>query len=186
MAGSRTARAHSQVVYALTTLVVAALILVSFGATDTRGARLTGPSSGTDDLLGSGTPKYVFKTPEKCLMKKINEARARRGIRRLEWDRQLGYVARRHANSLASNRGLWHDSRLGSKVTRWRRLGQNTGRGGNCSRLFDAFLNSAPHRSNIFGRWRFQGVGTEWAGGRLYVQHVFEARRNPGNIYRWP
>jgi hypothetical protein len=47
-------------------------------------------------------------------------------------------------------------------------------------------MASAPHRSNIFGQWRFQGVGTEWAGGRLYVQHVFEARRNPGNIYRWP
>jgi uncharacterized protein YkwD len=119
-------------------------------------------------------------------MKKINAARANRGLPRLEWDRQLGYVARRHAKSLASNRGLWHDSRLGSKVTRWRRLGQNTGRGGRCPRLFNSFMASAPHRSNIFGTWRFQGVGTEWAGGRLYVQHVFEARRNPGNIYRWP
>lgn len=177
-------RSLGPVTHAVITFVIAAMLVVGFGLPAGSGAQLT--DAGTADLLGPGTPKYQFKAPEKCLMKKINAARAARGMRRLEWDRQLGYVARRHANSLASNRGLWHDSRLGSKVTRWRRLGQNTGRGGRCPRLFDSFMASAPHRSNIFGRWRFQGVGSEWSGGVLYVQHVFEARRNPGNIYRWP
>ena len=186
MSEARPTRAHRQVWYALTTLVVAALIVVSLGAPAGWGRQLSESRSSDQGLLGSGTPRYRFKAPEKCLMKKINAARAARGMRRLEWDRQIGYVARRHANSLASNRGLWHDSRLGSKVTRWRRLAQNTGRGGRCPAIFKSFMASAPHRSNIFGRWRFQGVGTEWAGGRLYVQHVFEARRNPGNIYRWP
>ena len=182
MTESRTTRAHPRLGYVLATFLVAALFVATVMPSAFGGILTESTSLG----LGPGTPKYEFKTPEKCLMKKINDARAARGLRRLEWDRQIAYVARRHANSLASNRGLWHDSRLGSKVTRWRRLGQNTGRGGRCPRIFNAFMASAPHRSNIFGRWRFQGVGTEWAGGRLYVQHVFEARRYPGNIYRWP
>lgn len=172
------------VVSAVLTLVITAMLVVMIGVPVGSGAPLT--DAQTADLLGPGTPKYRFKAAEKCLMKRINQARARRGLRRLEWDRQLGYVARRHANDLASNRDVRHDSRLGSKVTRWHRLGQNTGRGGRCSRLFESFMASSPHRSNIFGRWRYQGVGSKWAGGTLYVQHVFEARRNPGNIYRWP
>ena len=177
-------RSKARFAYVISMAVAVVMFVGGFGLPDGSGAPLQ--DAGGALQLGPGTPKYQFKQSEKCLMKKINEARAGRGMRRLEWDRQIAYVARRHAKSLASNRGLWHDSRLGSKVTRWRRLGQNTGRGGACSRMFNSFMASAPHRANIFGRWRFQGVGAEWAGGRLYVQHVFEARRNPGNIYRWP
>jgi hypothetical protein len=30
------------------------------------------------------------------------------------------------------------------------------------------------------------GFGTQKSGGRLYVQQLFESRRNPGNIYHYP
>jgi hypothetical protein len=49
-----------------------------------------------------------------------------------------------------------------------------------------AFLGSYEHRDNILGHWRFMGVGTKWRGHRLYVQQIFEARRNPGNVYHRP
>src|ERR687895_262409 len=68
-----------------------------------------------NDTLGSqkGGPRYRWKRSENCLMHKINTKRAHRGLRRLDWDKQLGYVARDHARDLASVRGLWHDSQLG-------------------------------------------------------------------------
>ena len=129
---------------------------------------------------------YSFKRSEACFMKRVNRARRARGYRALNWDKQVSYVARRHASSIASRRSVTHDYSLGEKVTRWRRLGQNTGRGSRCKSLFRSFIRSSKHRANIFGRWRHMGVGTARAGGRLYVQHVFESRRDPGNIYRYP
>lgn len=140
------------------------------------------------DLLGGGgdSPRYRYRHSEKCFMRKVNGVRAANGQRRLNWDKHLGYVARRHANVMANHGGVWHDQNLGRRVTRWKSLGQNTGAGGRCRKLFGSFMASAPHRANILGRWRFIGVGSRWKGGRLYVQTIFEARRNPGNIWSWP
>jgi uncharacterized protein YkwD len=127
-----------------------------------------------------------FSRTEACFMRKTNKARLRHGRRPLKWDKQLGYVARRHAHQIAQTRGLYHDQNMGREITRWRRLGQNTGRGRGCKRLFRSFMRSSAHRANILGRWRFMAVGTTKAAGKLYVQHVFEARANPGNIYHFP
>lgn len=138
---------------------------------------------GGRSLAGGG---YAFNSSEKCLMRKINRARRSHGMRPLDWDRQIGYVARRHTRSMASARSAYHDYQLGQKVTRWRRLGQNTGRGGKCRRIFRAFMRSSTHRDNVLGRWRHLGVGATWSGGRLYVQQVFESRLDPGNIYSYP
>lgn len=138
------------------------------------------------DGASANAPKYRYNKAEKCFMRKVNRVRAQHGQRRLNWDKQLGYVARRHANTLANHGGVWHDQNLGRRVTHWRSLGQNTGAGGRCRKLFRSFMASAPHRANILGRWRFIGVGTQWKNKRLYVQQIFEWRRNPGNVWSWP
>lgn len=119
-------------------------------------------------------------------MRRINRARSRHGLRRLRRDKQLGYVARKHSVKMASASSLWHDGDMGRKVTRWRRLAQNTGRGGSCRALARSFMASQTHRTNILGRFRFIGVGTESRGGLIYAQQIFESRRNPGNIYHYP
>jgi uncharacterized protein YkwD len=119
-------------------------------------------------------------------MHHLNNKRAAHGRRRLYWDKQLGYVARRHAQRIASARSVAHDYDMGSEITRWDRLGQNTGGGRGCKSLSRSFWNSSSHRANILGRWRFVGVGVSWNGGRLYVQQIFEASRNPGNVYSYP
>ena len=129
---------------------------------------------------------FRFSHAERCLMRRINGARAAHGLHRLEADKQLAYVARRHAQTLASSGGVWHDSEVGSRVTRWRRLAQNTGRGGSCRSLARAFMQSSTHRHNILGRYRFMGIGVGNRNGRLYVQQLFESRANPGNIYHFP
>ncbi len=79
-----------------------------------------------------------------------------------------------------------HDPRLGRKVTRWRRLGENTARGRNCRSVMRALWRSPSHRANILGRFSFVGVGIARRKGRIYVQQVFESRSDPGNIYSHP
>ena len=143
-------------------------------------------SSMEADLSGSGGGHYGFKSAEICFMRKINQARARRGLPALSWDKQLGYVARKHARQMASNRSVYHDPNMGQEVTRWRSLAQNTGRGGSCRSTFRQFMRSAPHRYNIMDNWRFLGVGIDYAHGAVYVQQIFESRRDPGNVYHWP
>ncbi|MDQ4143459.1 MAG: CAP domain-containing protein [Actinomycetota bacterium] len=142
--------------------------------------------TGTPSSEAARRERYRFKKAERCMMKKINRRRDARGLPALAWDRQLGYVGRRHAKSMARNRTIFHDHDLGRKITRWRALGQNVGTGRGCTGLFRAFWRSSPHRQNILGRWRFVGVGSERRRGRLYVHHIFEWRRNPGNIYTYP
>lgn len=129
---------------------------------------------------------YSFTKGERCFLRKINGLRNRNGKRRLNADKQLGYVARRHARGMAKNGSIYHDGDLGRTVTRWRRLGQNVGVGGGCKSLFKAFKNSSLHRSNILGSWRHMGVGVDRRGGRIYVMQIFHSRRNPGNVYRYP
>lgn len=129
---------------------------------------------------------YHWNRPENCFIKKINQARARHGLHRLDRDAQLGYVAKRHARAMARKGYMWEQQNLGEKITHWRALGQNTGRGGKCRNLFKAFMASAPHAANILGGYRFVGVGARWKGHRLYVQQIFESKRDPGNIYHSP
>ncbi|HEV3473346.1 MAG TPA: CAP domain-containing protein, partial [Actinomycetota bacterium] len=129
---------------------------------------------------------FTYKRAERCLMRRINRVRARHGLNRLRRDPQMAYVARRHAESMAASRGVWHDPNVGSEVTRWRRLGQNTGRGQSCKSLTRSFMNSSSHRAHILGRFRFFAVGVKRAGGCIYVQELFESRRDPGNVYHYP
>lgn len=129
---------------------------------------------------------WSFNRKERCFMRKINRARRARGRGSLDRDKQVGYVARRHARSMANHGYVFHDADLGRVITRWRRLGQNSGMGSGCRRLFRAFMRSSGHRSNILGRWRHMAVGAVRSGGRVYVQQVFEHRRDPGNIWGRP
>ena len=128
---------------------------------------------------------WQFSSFEQCMIEKINNARARHGLQRLQADKQLGYVARRHAGDMARSNSIWHND-VGSVVTRWKRLGQNVGYGSGCRRLFGYFMRSSKHRANILGTWRHVGVGAQSSGGRVFVQHVFEARLDPGNVYHYP
>ena len=136
-----------------------------------------------------GSSDWSFNRIERCFMRKVNDKRAQFGLQRLEWDKQVGWVSRRHAYAMASTGSVWHDDQLGAKITNWSMLGQNSGRGaqgGHCGGLFRAFWRSGPHRANILGSWRYMGIGGTRHYDRLYVQMAFESRVNPGNIYSRP
>ena len=159
--------------------------LLAFFATPVLAAPAEAQASAAEARKRSGGG-FHFKRAERCFMRKINRRRAAHGLDRLRWDRQIGYVARRHARRMARAGSVSHDGWLTARITNWRALGQNSGRGEVCRTLFKAFWRSAHHRRNILGRWRYVGVGTRHRGGTLYVQQVFEYRSNPGNIWGWP
>lgn len=140
-------------------------------------------TAGTSSAAGGG---YDFHRTERCFLRKINRARERHGMSKLDWDKQLGYVARKHARVMAGSGTIWHDAHLGTKVTRWRRIGDNVGKGPGCPRLFKAFMRSSGHRRNILGRWRFVGAGVNRNGNTVFVDTIFESRRNPNNVYSYP
>ena len=141
-------------------------------------------AAGVDVSTRAGA--YGFRPAEVCFMKRINRTRQRAGLGPLRWDKQMGYVARRHANQMAGSRAVYHDANMGNEITRWRNLAQNTGGGRNCKSLHRSFMQSPSHRANILGQWRFIGVGIEYSGSKIYVQQIFENRRDPGNVYHWP
>ena len=84
-------------------------------------------------------------------------------------------VAQRWANWMAAHHSLQHNPNLGSEVHNWRSLGENVGKGPGESAIQRAFMNSAPHRSNILSRdFRQVGIGTaRGSDGYLYVDEVF-------------
>lgn len=130
--------------------------------------------------------KYHFKRRERCLMRKINKSRISHGLKKATWDKQLGYVARVHAKSMAAKASVWDDAAIGQRVTHWISLGNNTGSGSGCKQLNKAFRASAPHFANMLGHYDYVGVGVKWNNGHMYVSENFESQSNPGNIYGWP
>jgi uncharacterized protein YkwD len=123
---------------------------------------------------------WTYRDAEKRMAGKINRARNHRGLRRLRLDRHLSRVARVHTNAMIESRQLFHTSNLGRKVTRWNRLGENVGYGGSVTTLHRAFMRSSGHRANILGRFRYIGVATRRAAGRMWTTVVFEHYRDPG------
>ena len=168
------ARAYARVLSLLASMVLV-LSVAPAGAIERSGGN-----------VADGGGNWGFNSVERCLMGKINKVRRRHGRAALDWDKQVGYVARKHARSMASNYAVYHDGNMDNEITNWKSLGQNSGAGGGCRRIFWAFMKSSSHRANILGQWRHIGVGAEWRGGRLFVQQVFEWRYDPGNVYHYP
>lgn len=162
------------------------LVAVALAVAPTLEAGTSQERMNDDDVRLTSASSWSFKGSERCLMRKVNRKRARRGLRRLSWDKQLGYAARRHARAMSRAGSIWHDGRLGRKITNWQSLGDTVGMGGACKRIFRAFWNSSGHRTIMLGRWRYVGAGTRWRNGRMYTHMVFEHYRNPGNVWGSP
>ncbi|HEV3364184.1 MAG TPA: CAP domain-containing protein, partial [Acidimicrobiia bacterium] len=78
-----------------------------------------------------------------------NADRSRVGLRPLAMANDLSSLAQSRANEMARTGRLAHTSNLGSKVSGWKRLGENVGRGPNLRDIETAFMNSLSHRENI-------------------------------------
>jgi hypothetical protein len=76
---------------------------------------------------------------------------------------------------MARNGRIYHTSGLGSKVSGWKRLGENVGRGPQLRDIETAFMNSPSHRENILDPGFTQlGVGVTFDGKEyFYVAVIF-------------
>ncbi len=166
-------------------LFLTAALMIGFLSFTGAGIKPAAKRGDSMTLVSRGGGSFHFTKSEKCMMRKINQARARRGLNRLRFDKQLGYVARRHARVIAKERLIYHDD-IANRITRWNALGQNTGRGTKCWGNHKAYMRDPYHRASIFGPYKYIGVGAQWGGSKLYSQQIFEAHRNPGNIYHRP
>ncbi|MGH2754904.1 MAG: CAP domain-containing protein [Actinomycetota bacterium] len=182
---------RGKALFTATTAVVLSLVMLLPWMKTSHAAPLAdepmeGMGKDATTATSSSSGSWSFNDSEQCFMNRINRRRQRKGKSRLNVDKQLGYVARRHARSMARSRSMYHDDNIGSKVTRWRTLAQNSGKGGPCKKMFKMFWRSSAHRANMLGPYRFLGVGVEKRGGNYYVQQVFESKRDPGNVWHKP
>jgi uncharacterized protein YkwD len=125
-------------------------------------------------LLLAAPPAGATTETERAVHALVNEAREEVGRRVVGLSDRLSRIARQHSRAMADRQTLFHSCltcRIGGN---WRRLAENVGYGGSLEIVHRAFMDSAPHRSNILGRgFRQLGVGVVRAGGRLWVTQIF-------------
>jgi cell division septation protein DedD len=103
----------------------------------------------------------AFAGAESTFINKVNNARKAAGKAPLEeyWD--LTDDARAHSKRMADKQELYHNPNLGSVTTGWKALGENVGVGPDVNSLFNAFMSSSAHKSNILGPYNYIGVGVK-------------------------
>lgn len=109
----------------------------------------------------------------------INQDRARYGLRPLTWSSCLASVAISNAARMARAERMWHANGVYSDLAchLGNRTGENIGYwtgGVSDSRLNTMFMNSAEHKANILGPYRY--VATAWrvaANGTAYIAVEF-------------
>jgi cysteine-rich secretory family protein len=104
-----------------------------------------------------------------------NADRAAARLKPLATANDLQSLAQSRANDMARSGRLAHTTTLGSKVSGWKKLGENVGRGPNLRDIETAFMASPSHRENILDPDFSQfGVGVTWDGKEyFYVAVVF-------------
>lgn len=126
--------------------------------------------------VGSSKPAVDrWKYAEKQMMRFINEARVADGLNALKWRKTVGYEARQHSKKMRRKQTLFH-SKLGEVLAdfSWSIAGENVGRGGKARTIFNAFMQSPPHRDNIMNeRFRRMGVGIVSRDGVKWVTIMF-------------
>jgi hypothetical protein len=104
-----------------------------------------------------------------------NADRVSRGLRALSTAGDLQSFAQQRADEMARSKRLAHTVGLGTKISGWRRLGENVGRGPTLQEIQTAFMASPSHRENILDPDFTQiGVGVTFDGkDYLYVAVIF-------------
>ena len=104
-----------------------------------------------------------------------NADRTARGLRALSTAADLQAVAQQRSDEMARSGRLAHTTNLGSRLSGWKRLGENVGRGPNLRDIQTAFMASPSHRENIVDPGFSQvGVGLTFDGRELlYVAVIF-------------
>ena len=128
-------------------------------------------------VLGSVAPDAGARSRRRDQMLELmNAKREARDVLALGASPKLTRYARHHSVKMARKGYIFHTVSLSSRLhgVRWSIAGENVGAGGDVKGLFQAFMNSAPHRRNILrASFRHVGIGMARRGGFLWVTMVF-------------
>jgi len=104
----------------------------------------------------------------------VNEERAHRNIRPLEYHPTLGAKAQAWAEQLAARGTLSHSNLADGAGPGWRSLGENLAMASSIEEAHHRLMNSSGHRASILNRnYTHLGVGVAESGGRFWVVQVF-------------
>lgn len=148
------------------------------------GVLLSATLTAVAPAVPAGAACYNNNADEKAFASKLNTARRAAGRGSLRLDPQLSKAAKVHTKEMVNKNLLYHTptDALKRRVTNWVELGENVGVGSTVESLHTAFMNSSAHRSNIlYSNFRYVGIGTAKANGRLWVTVIFESRADPGS-----
>jgi uncharacterized protein YkwD len=121
-------------------------------------------------------PAQAVSPIEKRLVKRVNNARDNKHLRRLRVSAWLSKKAQTHSNKMARQGRLYHTRCLSCmfKSRRWRKIGENVGLGETIQRVHRAMMKSSGHRSNILGKgYNRIGVGIKSTRRGLWVTEIF-------------
>ncbi len=79
----------------------------------------------------------------------INSLRTSKGLPALQVDSALAASSQRWTEQMASTMTLSHDPNLASAVSGWTKIGENVGTGPTTTSIWEAFLGSPPHLTNL-------------------------------------
>lgn len=134
-------------------------------------------------LIVAAAPAAALTGEESEFVSLHNSTRSSAGRRTLSVQADLVDVARRHSARMAAAGDIWHNPNLAREVKNWTVVGENVGMGPSVRELFDAFMDSPGHRSNILDTDYNQfGVGVVISEGTIYVTVVFAQRRTTTTV----
>ena len=152
------------------------------------GSTGSGGSGGSGDSESASAPTTTTTQPESPpvtitaefrsdyeadFRSRINSVRSSNGLAGLSSNGSLNSRARDWAKSMADSNKLMHSS-LGNLVPPWSGAGENVGKGGSVSSIFNSLTGSSGHLANMLANYTDVGVGV-WVdnNGTLWTVHVF-------------
>jgi uncharacterized protein YkwD len=128
-------------------------------------------------VLGALAPNAGARTLRRDQMLELmNAKRHHKHVVDLDLSPSLSRYARVHSRQMARRGYIYHTRSLAGRLrsVRWSIAGENVGAGGDVSSVFQAFMDSAPHRRNILRRsFRHVGIGMVRRGDYLWVTTIF-------------
>jgi uncharacterized protein YkwD len=125
-------------------------------------------------VTGTSSAGTTLTSSEQEMASYINSARSARGISVMKKSAGLTDISRTHSRNMIRRGYIYHRTssqlRYDLRSYRWSVAGENVGRATSVRAVFDAFMRSSSHRSNIlYSKYKWVGVGIVWSGGRAWV-----------------